>query len=192
MRASELVVGVDPGLEGGIVAALVRPGDPGEPGAWDGLVDVMDMPVTQGIDDGNLPDARRLHAELVRLKPALIILERVHARERGPNRSIRSEWRFAQGFGSTLAACQLATDGLGVHLVVPSVWKAAMGLNGAGKGGSVDAAVALEPDLPGIASAIIYKARNGHLKRHDGRAEAALLVDYYWRHLAPLAAIVAC
>ena len=154
------VVGIDPGLSGAVASAIIEPGS----GAAIG-VEVHDLPVTDFVDQRKVPDPVGLYDLLRVLHPDLIVLEHVEAR---PGRGSVSSWRFASGFGATLAACQLATDGPRVHLVRPSLWKSALGLSS----DKADSLAAARSAFPSAAD---------RLKRvkDDGRAEALLLIQYY-------------
>lgn len=154
------VVGIDPGLTGAVASAII---DAGSGSAL--AVEVHDLPVTTFVDQRKVPDPVALYDLLRVLQPDLVILEHVEAR---PGRGSVSSWRFAQGFGATLAACQLAVDGPRVHLVRPSLWKAALGL-------SSDKSASL------AAARTAFPSAADRLKRvkDDGRAEALLLIDYY-------------
>lgn len=160
------VVGIDPGLTGAVGSAII---DAGSGSAL--AVEVHDLPVTTFVDQRQVPDPVALYDLLRVLQPDLVILEHVEAR---PGRGSVSSWRFAQGFGATMAACQLAVDGPRVHLVRPSIWKAALGLS-SDKSASLAAA---RSAFPSVAD---------RLKRakDDGRAEALLLIDFYRRVLLP-------
>lgn len=158
------IVGIDPGLTGAVACATINPSNGEVIGPQ-----VHDLPVTDFVDGRKVPDPVGLYDLLREMGPALIILEHVEAR---PGRGSVSSWRFASGFGATLAACQLATDGPRVHLVRPSIWKAALGL-------SSDKAASLAAARSAFPSAADRLAR----VKDDGRAEALLLIDYYRQHL---------
>lgn len=156
------ILGIDPGLTGAIAAADVVHGRAADPR-------VFDMPVSESIDGRKLPDHVEIYDVIRDLSPDLVILEHVEAR---PGRGSVTTWRFAQGFGGTLAAARLACDGPRVHLVRPAIWKAALSLS-SDKNKSLALARSEFPDAA------------GHLSRakDDGRAEALLLITYYQRAL---------
>jgi hypothetical protein len=158
------VVGIDPGLSGAVACARVNPATGEVIGA-----EVHDLPVTTFVDQRTVPDPVALYDLLRVLQPDLVVLEHVEAR---PGRGSVSSWRFAQGFGATLAACQLAVDGPRVHLVRPSLWKAAMGLSS----DKAESLAAARSAFPSVADRL-------KRVRDDGRAEALLLIDYYRQHL---------
>tara|TARA_R110002012_G_scaffold53326_4_gene137147 strand:- start:300 stop:809 length:510 start_codon:yes stop_codon:yes gene_type:complete len=158
------IVGIDPGLTGAVACATINPSS-GEVIA----PEVHDLPVTDFVDQRKVPDPVGLYDLLRTMTPDLIVLEHVEAR---PGRGSVSSWRFASGFGATMAACQLAVDGPRVHLVRPSIWKSALGLS-SDKAASLTAARSAFPQVA------------DQLKRvkDDGRAEALLLIQYYRQHL---------
>lgn len=158
------VAGIDPGLSGAVACATINPAT-GEVIA----PEVHDLPVTDFVDQRKVPDPVGLYDLLREMTPDLIVLEHVEAR---PGRGSVSSWRFASGFGATLAACQLATDGPRVHLVRPSIWKAALGLS-SDKSASLAAARTAFPQVADRLARV----------KDDGRAEALLLIDYYRRVL---------
>ena len=160
------VVGIDPGLTGAVACATVIPDTVEVIG-----VEVHDLPVTDFVDGRKVPDPVGLYDLLRVLNPDLVVLEHVEAR---PGRGSVSSWRFAAGFGATLAACQLAVDGPRVHLVRPSLWKSALGLS-SDKSASLAAA---RSEFPAVADRI-------KRVKDDGRAEALLLIQYYRTVLLP-------
>lgn len=161
------IAGIDPGLTGAIAVAdihgeseVIRPR-------------VYDMPVTSLLDGRSMPCGRGVHKILSEEAPDFIILEHVESR---PGQGSTSSFRFAQGFGATLSAAQLACpDAPAVHLVRPRIWKEALGLT-SDKAESLALARASFPDL------------SDELKRQrdDGRAEALLLIQYYMQYLRPI------
>lgn len=154
------VVGIDPGLKGAL--ALVDT----DTGA---VLGIEDMPTAIFVDDRPVPDPIAIARILTDWQPDLIILEHVEAR---PASGRTSEWRFAQGFGALMAACQLVTEQPSTHLVRPKKWKHALGLS-ADKSLSLDAARDAFPD----AAEMLTRAKD------DGRAEALMLIEYYRREL---------
>jgi len=147
-----IVVGIDPGLTGGI-AFLGSSG-----------IDIHDMPVA--------PNAKgKLELDLFGLGSLLVprstnrniaILEQVHAM---PGQGVSSVFRFGQGYG----ALQMAVIGHGyeVHYVPPATWKKYFGL-------SKDKGVSR-----GMASRRFPQAAHHFTRvKDDGRAEAALIALY--------------
>ncbi len=154
------IVGIDPGLTGAVACATINPSS-GEVIA----PEAHDLPVTDFVDQRKVPDPVGLYDLLRTMSPDLIVLEHVEAR---PGRGSVSSWRFASGFGATIAACQLAVDGPRVHLVRPSIWKSALGLS-SDKSASLTAARTAFPHVADRLTRV----------KDDGRAEALLLIQYY-------------
>lgn len=192
------VVGIDPGLKGAIVSGrLIEAALPCGRDKWVEMTGIYKMPVTDDIDGKNLPDPRALSDLLRNLDPACIILEHVNYRAdlmiksfdatagRGKRpRNFATEWRFAQGFGTTLSACQLTFPDRRTHLASPSAWKAAMGLTNKGKDGALDAGWALERKIR-------PEGAKFAVGQDDNKAEALLLIEYYRQHLSHLPTMVA-
>jgi len=83
-----------------------------------------------------------------------------------PKQGVASTWKFGFACGAiygVLAAC-----GVPVHYVTPSVWKRHHGLLGKDKEASRALAIKLHPGIEGL-----------HLKKHQGRAEALLILDWF-------------
>jgi hypothetical protein len=91
-----------------------------------------------------------------------VVIERVNG---VPGQSAPASFNFGQGYGELLGVC----IGLGVIpvLIGPATWKWRMGLRGVGKAASVTAAAAR------------WGADFFNLVKHNGRAEAALLGQYW-------------
>lgn len=151
--------GIDPGLKGAL--AFVDLSDDGK--EIQGL-EVFDMPTVDFVDGRPVPDPRALRQLMDEFQPSLVLLEHVEAR---PKSGAASEWRFASGFGATLAVCQTFSQDARVHLVRPRLWKDKLGLS-SDKSQSLSMAREIFPD------AVELLAR----QKDDGRAEALLLVEY--------------
>ncbi len=147
-----IVIGVDPGITGAI--ALFN--------SEKHTVEVFDTPVAGGEIDytglASLMDFRFTLADFA-------YIEKVHAM---PKQGVSSTFKF----GTTLGAVMMAVAMCNVPriLVSPTEWKMRMGLNN-DKSKSLKRAIELFPK-----SADSFK-----LKKHDGRAEAALLAWYGYR-----------
>lgn len=91
-----------------------------------------------------------------------VVIEKVNG---VPGQSGPASFNFGRGFGELLGVCV----GLGVvpELISPATWKWQMGLRGADKAASV--ALAAER----------WGSHHFNLKKHDGRAEAALLGQHW-------------
>lgn len=156
--------GIDPGLKGAL--AFVDLSDDGREILG---LEVFDMPTTDFVDGRPVPDPRALRQLMDEMQPALVLLEHVEAR---PKSGAASEWRFASGFGATMAVCQTFSDDARVHLVRPRLWKDKLGLS-ADKSQSIQMAREIYQD----AAELLLRQKD------DGRAEALLLVEYARRFL---------
>lgn len=120
------------------------------------LISVYDMPSMGKEVDGSMV------ANLIRQhNPDVCIIESVSAM---PKQGVTSSFNFGQSFGclkGAVAACKIP-----MILVSPRKWKNAMGLD-ADKEKSRRMAILFFPDSDAF-----------KLKKHDGRAEAALLAIY--------------
>lgn len=148
-----MIIGIDPGLSGAI---FLLQGDDS---------DVFDMPVTERLVNGKLK--RQIDpASLARILPTdaeFVIVEQVSAM---PGQGVTSSFNF----GFTAGAIQgvVAALGLPLRTVHPQVWKRKFGLLG-------------QPKDASRAEASRRLPQHAHLwplKKHDGRAEAALLALY--------------
>ena len=146
-----IILAIDPGITGAI--AFYDPSNPGR-------VAVFDMPVLDG--DVN-PHALRHHIQT--FKPDAAIIEHVSPM---PKEGVRSVWRFASAF--TTACVVVKLEHVSLTLVTPARWKKAMGLVG-GKDGKEQARERAIDKFP-------LCAQHFNLKKHHGRAEAALLAVY--------------
>lgn len=150
-----VVVGIDPGLSGAIAAL----------GA-DGALVVRDMPVHEIAVNGS----RRRQVDLHELDLFLglydgarfAVIEAVHAM---PGQGVSSS--FAFGFAAGAVQAMVAAHSMPMLLVQSNAWKRHFGLT-ADKDASRRRASQLMPRHAGF----------WPLKKHDGRAEAALLALY--------------
>ena len=161
-----VILGVDPGFTGAL--ALYHP-------EQHTLV-IADMPTTQRRMSGNklrteLNIPALLHWLDTHLPVAGVVawVEDPHAL---PKQGITSAFRFGHVCGAIQAA--LLAYRVPLHLTPPATWKKAMGLS-ADKVGCQHKASQLMP-----AHAHLWP-----LKKHDGRAEAALLALYGARYGGP-------
>lgn len=153
-----LWLGIDPGLQGAL--ALV---------SNDGLLGVIDMPKVKERHGKESRDRVCAHT----LRDELLTMQHTHGKIRiavvelvgpMPKQGVTSSYRFGYGNGQiegVLAALCIPTE-----FVRPQTWKKALGL-GADKAQSLALARAKWPYADSFA-----------LKKHDGRAEAALLAEY--------------
>ena len=152
-----IILGIDPGLTGALVFYNTA----------DRTVSVHDMPtvaVTRNNKSKNEVSPMMV-ANVISEMPDKIVaayLERVNAM---PGQGVSSVFSFGRSSGiieGVLAAFDIPTT-----LVIPQKWQKAMDVRG-GKDGSRERAMQLLP-----ASADQFK-----LKKHDGRADAALIAIY--------------
>lgn len=160
-----MILGIDPGLDGAI-AALDDNGFP---------VDVIDMPIVEVKRNG------RNKRELDITQLGAILRELSHYNGRGynkaivelvsamPKQGVTSAFSFGKTYGVTLGI--LAACGVRVTHVSPAKWKKDLQVRG-GKDASRLRASELWPDA----------AYWWPLKKHDGRAEAALIGYFGYKH----------
>ncbi len=150
-----IVLGIDPG-NGGAFCLLDETS----------ILEVWDMPVIKE------EKATIIHAPLVyetlscarfNYAPDVVYLEKVGGM---PRDAPRAAFRFGLGVGIVEVIC--CSLGMGVVLAPPVLWKAQMGLSGRMKEASRSKAIEL---WPGHAS-------HFRLKKHEGRAEAALIAAW--------------
>lgn len=157
-----MIIGIDPGLQGAF--ALLDPAT--------GAVSVLDMPTTVDVAGSqrrrlDIPALVSLTRGLAALEPVLTILEQVGARGKD---SAASMFAFGRGFGALETALHAA--GIPPRMVPPAKWKGALHVP-ADKGQARAAATTVFP-------------RHAHLwqrVKDDGRAEAALIAYYGWKHI---------
>lgn len=155
------VIGIDPGFSGALAAYNCGDGT---------IVSIIDMPLREPITLGGAKQRQIDPAPIIDFishhKPALIVLERVHAM---PDQGVSSTFRFGEGYG----LIQGIVAALHIRLILspPAVWKMAMSVS-ANKSSSLEA---VRTQFP----ASTYFAR----KKDDGRAEALLLAMFGARSL---------
>lgn len=146
------IVGIDPGISGGIACLDTNNGD----------YHTQDLPI---IRDKSLAwvDGRALMEILKVYGPNVAVVERVSAM---PAQGVSSSFHFGMGFGSILSIIQAAHVSL--ELVTPVTWKKAMKLpGGKDKTASLDLA------------RLLYPKADLKRKKDDGRGEALLIAT--WR-----------
>lgn len=142
--------------------------DPGFSGAW-GLVDHHGAYVSCGemVHDGHQIYTEKVVHEIRKFiygEHPEIVIEAVHAM---PGQGVSSSFKFGVAYGAALAIAEKLRGT--THLVSPRVWKKEMDLT-SDKDLSLDMARALWPEAP------------IKLKKHNGRAEALLMAEWYRRH----------
>ena len=157
------VVGIDPGLDGGIA---VLSGGKG--------IELYVMPVYGGKGGKRSVDAAMLGSKLRELGDDLhIFLEQVGAR---PGQGVASMFSFGEGFGivkGVIGALALPHD-----LVTPQKWRAALGVVG-NEGTKQTAAARAAQLFPGLD----LRATPRSKKPHDGLVDALLIAAYGLRAL---------
>lgn len=157
-----VILGIDPGLSGAL--AFYYP----ETGA----LDVIDMPtIKSGGAKGKNEVDRTALALLIDSSSASIahcFLEKVGVR---PGEGAGGAFSFGTGYGMLLGI--LAANFVPLTLTTPAVWKKAMGCTG-----DKEQSRARASDI------LPRHASKWPLKKHDGRAEAAVLAVYGARQLA--------
>lgn len=152
-----VVVGIDPGLTGALVAVDTT----------GTIVDVLDMPlVDMGTKDH--VDGYVLREFLDNNCPMLIVIENVASR---PLQGIASAFRFGHVAGA-VSAVALSTRSA-VDLVVPTVWKRHHGLLKTEKDEARLLTLRKQGALVAGGKPELFK-----LKKHGGRADAYLLAEY--------------
>ncbi len=152
------VVGIDPGLKGGIAF-------------YDGetlVVYPTPLVVEHFIKKGkkatrNLMNLEQLQTYFREHKPTIGFLEKVTAR---PGQGVTSMFRFGMNFGEFRSA--LTFSGIPFAEIRPQVWKAEFKLN-AEKNASLELARELFPD---------NAPKDFKLKKQDGMAEASLIAKF--------------
>ncbi|NCU02213.1 hypothetical protein [Candidatus Macondimonas diazotrophica] len=150
--------------------------DPGKSGAisllqtsYDGtqLLSVWDMPIDSHTGD---PAAYALHAILRNADPSdtVCYIEQVGAR---PDQGVVSTFNFGLGYGICLGAAAIA--GLPIVLVKPNVWKPKMRIAPGGTKTQKKARAMARATLLMPGCDVFWP-----LKKHDGRAESALIAAY--------------
>ena len=149
-------IGVDPGLRSGAIASIDHNGK---------FIYAYDIP-----SEGDKINANALKELIFKLTVKgdayAICIEHVGVR---PGQGISSSGKFMRAFGAIEAVSQLCSNR--VEMVLPQVWKKALGLK-ADKEESLIMARQLFPD------ALL------NLKKHHGKAEALLIAEYARRTFA--------
>lgn len=153
------IIGIDPGLTGAI--AVLRGQELQE------VFDIPVVPVRWGVKSRMEISPASLFAALAGIHDVqAVVLEEVSA---SPQMGATSAFRFGQGYGcvqGVVAAC-----GYRLEMVRPAMWKKAMSLS-RDKGVSRSLAMRLWPDQSELFARV----------KDDGRAEAALMAEWYRQH----------
>lgn len=170
------VIGIDPGLEGGV--AIISPA---------GCI-VHNMPVVDGaVDAFTLAQLIRNYGPAAQM---IVVLESVHSM---PHQGVASAFTFGKGYGTLLGVC--GALGVRTELVTPQAWKKVV------LPGLIPAKVKLPPDATPAAKKAAKAAHKkagkdaaiGWCRRayplvslipegcrvpHDGRADALCLAEF--------------
>lgn len=152
------IIGIDVGLNGAI--AMMR----GET-----LTGIVDMPTVSLTRNGvakrqiSIPE---LIAILDEFKPEEAYIEKVFARS---GQGVTSVFSFGRSLGAIEGV--IAARSIKATLITPQTWQKAMGVSG-GKDGARARAMELFP----------HNVEYFKLKKHDGRADAALIACWGLRH----------
>jgi hypothetical protein len=146
-----IILAIDPGISGAL--AFYNSADAS-------CIEVLDMPILNG--DVN-PHA--MWSFILDRHPDVAIIEQVSPM---PKEGVSSVWRFASAFTTAHVVVRLMN--IPVVMVPPAKWKRSMNLKG-GKEGKEQARKRAIEAFPSC-------AQNFHLKKHHGRAEAAMLAVY--------------
>lgn len=151
-----IFIGIDPGLNGAIAFLNVEKGH----------LSVVDMPTFEVKRNNKLKREVSPHgiADVLSLSQKIsgVVLERVGAM---PGQGVTSVFSFGRSVGVIEGV--LAAEHIPVSIVTPQAWQKAAGVRG-GKDGSRLRACELFPNYAGLFA----------LKKHDGRADAALMAWY--------------
>lgn len=139
------ILGVDPGVSGAVAFYFTNVAD---------RIAVEDVPAAGG--EISVP---HLASMIRRFAPSLAVMEKVHSM---PKQGVSSTFKFGAAFGDVRGV--VGALNIPLHLVTPQAWKRHFGLT-ADKDQSRKLAIRLFPSV----------AEHFALKKHDGRAEAALI-----------------
>jgi crossover junction endodeoxyribonuclease RuvC len=147
------VLGVDPGIRGGLAIVLV------EDGAAPQLLDAIDIPVC-GVGAKERVDVLAVRTWIIAHQPQHAFIERGQAM---PKQGASSGFKYGRAIGSieaVITCCEIP-----LTIVEPSVWKKAHQLRGGDKEAGRQRALQLFP----ASHAMLAR------KKDHGRAEAALI-----------------
>ena len=152
MRAMR-VMGIDPGVRGGVALVLVEPGQAAQ------LLDAINIPVV-GLGAKEWVDVLALRDWIRAQQPQHAVIERAQAM---PKQGASSGFKYGRAVGSletVISGCEVP-----LTIIEPTFWKKFHGLRGGDKEGSRQRALQLFP----AAHALLAR------KKDHGRGEAALI-----------------
>ena len=145
------VIGIDPGLKGGIVVMV------------DGrIAKTVKMPVVKG-DGGSWVDFAEVASILKYERPDLVAIEKVHSM---PGQGVASVFTFGLGFGGLIGVC--AGAGVAYKLTRPAEWQRT-------------AFSGMDKKLGKARSILYCKQRFPECEpahKHDGIADAACIAEW--------------
>jgi crossover junction endodeoxyribonuclease RuvC len=150
------ILGVDPGIRGGLVSISINDG------AAPQLIDAIDIPVT-GVGAKERVDVLAIRTWIMAHQPQHAFIERAQAM---PKQGASSGFKYGRATGAlegVLACCEIPTT-----IVEPALWKKFHGLRGGDKEAARQRALQLFP----AAHALLAR------KKDHGRGEAALIALY--------------
>jgi crossover junction endodeoxyribonuclease RuvC len=153
---SRLLLGVDPGVHGGLAIVAI------DDGVAPRLIEAIDIPIT-GTKAKERVDALALWGWITHHKPQHAYIERAQAL---PKQGSSSGFKYGRAVGAieaVVACCEIP-----VTIVEPSVWKKFHQLHGRDKEGGRQRALQLFP----AAHALLAR------RKDHGRAESALIALY--------------
>ena len=158
-----IFAGIDPGKTGAMVTLFE-----------DGSTIIDRVPIEKRKGKKDRPDyplwARSWTTSIGFNSPDVFVIEQVEAR---PGQGVTSMFSFGKSMGFAMGTA--LASGIPVQYAYPAVWKAKLGLLGAGKSESVKLALEL---VPSIFWEIESKVKGNTLDVKHGIAEAALLAYY--------------
>lgn len=143
-----VICGIDPGVTGAIAFYVMD---------VPGRVAVEDVPVA-----GGEISAPHLASLIRRFSPSMAVIEKVNA---FPGQGVSSVFNFGRSYGDVRGV--IGALNIPLHFVSPQKWKKHFGLS-SDKDQSRMLAIRMFPNV----------AEHFKLKKHDGRAEAALIALY--------------
>jgi crossover junction endodeoxyribonuclease RuvC len=156
MTDRRLILGIDPGIRGGLSILVI------EDGTAPQLVDAIDIPVA-GTAAKERVDPIAIRNWLATHRPVHAFIERAQSY---PKQGISSAFKYGAAYGSLLATITLCE--IPLTIVEPSLWKKHFHLRGKDKEAARQKGLELFPAGHGLLA----------LRKHHGRAESALVALY--------------
>jgi crossover junction endodeoxyribonuclease RuvC len=157
------VLGIDPGIRGGLAIISLLEGDMH-------VVDAIDVPVI-GVAAKERVDVLGLQEWVLKHEPQRAFIERAQAM---PKQGASSGFKYGRATGSLEAV--IISNNIPLQIVEPAFWKRSLHLRGKDKEGARQHALLLFPHAHSLL----------RLKQDHGRAEAMLIAYVGIRHLMPV------